>query len=82
MLKNALSVKSALSSCLQTSFKVVTEHRFQLTFGGESYNIYCSTAISKTVVRTSICTMCVKNNAFIVAKLWYCMHQQTCDIHN
>jgi hypothetical protein len=24
----------------------------------------------------------VKNNAFIVANLWYCMHQHSCDIHN
>ena len=39
MLKNAFLAKSVLSSCQQTSFIVVTEHRFQLTFGGERVTV-------------------------------------------
>ena len=82
MLKNAVGKECTFKLPTDYSFNVVTEHRFQLTFGGESYNIYWSMAISKTTIRTNICTMCVKNNAIIVANLRYCMHQQLCNIHN
>jgi hypothetical protein len=73
------------------TFKLPTDYSFKVIYGTpfsvnvwlwSSYNIYYSTAISKTAVRTNICTMCAKNNAFIIANVLYCAYQQTCDMHN
>ena len=80
--ENAFSVKGALSSRLQTTVLFYGTPFSVNVWCWIRYNIYYSTAISKTAVRTNICTMCAKNNAFFIANVLYCAIQQTCDMQN
>ena len=63
-------------------FNLITEHRFQLTFCVETVKISIETRQSPNLPSEIIFAQCVTENTIVFSGLRYCVHQQTCDIHN
>jgi len=63
-------------------FKIVTEHRFQLKFGGKTVTISIEARQLPKLPSELIFAQCVTENAVVLSGLRYCVHQKTCDIHN
>jgi hypothetical protein len=66
---------------IEYDFKVVTEHCFQLTFGGETVTISIEARQFPKLLPQLIFAQCIKENTIDFSGLWYCV-QQTCDIRN
>jgi len=58
------------------------EYRFQLTFGGETVTMAIEARQFPKISFELIFAQSVLKKIVVFSSLRYCVHQQTCDIHN